>query len=281
MGSPVFLVENFFSAGTLGQFPDHVVSAEEEPVGNEAWRVATGRRDADLNKWTASTANSDSYLNVVCDRTRAANTLILDGHNLAGYGFELRGSQDNWTTYETILDVTIPSVSAPGDIDDAAGVLTEEGAWVVRFDARAYTYWRVFSNAMGADLLPEIAWAVLGMSYSPDYVDKPVDVETTDLFAGESVSEDGWLGRGDATRAQAGTINITLSSFIEYDLARYHLNGLFAKGYPMWYLQDEAQAERAFAVVRPKARFGFKYDQQWGYERANIPYIEHQPSETR
>lgn len=277
MGSPVFLVENFFN---VHQFPDHAVSAEEEPTGTEGWRVGTGRRDQSLNKWTPNTANSDTYLDVECDRVRAADMLVMDGHNLAGYDFELRGSQDDLITHETILDVTIPAVCAPGRLDD--GVLTEEGVYVRRFDLRAYKYWRPFFPAMGAGLKPEIAGLWLGLSYSPEYLNRPADVETTDLHAAETISEAGWLGRGSAVRGQAGTINLELSDFMEYDIARLHLNGLFARGFPMWVLRNDEQADQAFCVVRPGGtRFGFNLGQQWSYESAQIPYIEHEPSEDR
>lgn len=277
MGSPVFLVENFFN---VHQFPDHSISADEEPTGTEAWRVGTGRRDTENNKWTPSTANDPANLDADCGRVRAADMLVLDGHNLAGYNFELRGSQDDHTTYETILDLTIPSVCAPGRLED--GVLTEEGAYIRRVDLRAYAYWRLYIDAMGSGLKPVITGAWLGLSYSPEYLNRPADVETNDLHAAETVSEDGWLGRGRATRGQVGTFSIDLSSFTEYDVARYHLNGLFAKGYPMWVVADSDQAERAFCVVRPgKTRMGFQLAQRWSYESARIPYVEHQPSEDR
>lgn len=278
MASPIFLVENFFN---IHQYPTHAISANEEPVGTEGWRVGTGRRDTENNKWTPTTANNDAYLTAVCDRTRAADTIIMDGHNLGGENFRLRGSQDNFGSYDTLMNITIPPVSAPGSIDDPAGVLTEEGVWVKRFDTRAFAYWRPFIAAMGAGLRPEITGLWLGKSYSPGHRNRPADVEATTMFVAETVSEAGWHGRGPITRAQSGVFDIAMADFMEYDIARLHLNGLFAKGNPMWVFDDPYQADRGFCVVRPDARMGFFLGQKWGYEVAQIPYTEHQPSEDR
>jgi len=278
VGSAVFLVENFFN---VHQFPDHVIDAAEEPTGTEAWRVGTGRRDTESNKWTPTTANSSTYLDVECNRVRSADMLVMDGHNLAGYDFELHGSNDDHTTHESILDLTIPAVSAPGRLED--GVLTEEGAYVRRVDLpRGYKYWRPYFPAMGADLKPIVTGLWLGLSYSTDDLVRPADVDMTELHAAETMSEHGWLGRGHATRSRVGTFNIDLWGFMKYDLARYHLSTLFGKGYPMWFVPDSDQADRAFCVVRPGgSRVGFQLGQRWSYESAQIPYIEHQPSEDR
>lgn len=272
MGSPLFLVENFFN---VHQFPDHVIDAEEEPTGYEAWRLGTGRRTPALNKWKSTTANSDTYVDVECDRVRSANVLIIDGHNLAGYDIELRGSMDDHTTDETILDVTIPSVSMPGTLDD--GVLTEEGVYARRFDTRSYLYWRPFVDAMGAGLIPEIAGIYLGLAYAPEYLDYPLSRGEHDLFAAEVVSEAGYLGRGIRSQRPGGTRNWRLSGWSEYDLARYHIEHLYGRGYPMWMVDDDEQADRCIPVVRPgNQKVGFVEDRQWPYGRISLPYIEHE-----
>ena len=93
--NPVMAVENFCSVGASKQFPDHTLTSNEEATGNEDWRVANGRRGAS-DMWTPTTVNNAAYVNVACDRTRGANFIALDrGHNLAGYGLELRGSQQS------------------------------------------------------------------------------------------------------------------------------------------------------------------------------------------
>ncbi len=253
---PIFLVENFYSKL---QFPDHTISAEEEATDNEAFRVANGRRSA-RDKWAPTTLNSASYVDAACDRIRAADCIALDrGHNLAGYDIELRGSnQAAFTTYESVLDLTLPTYTAPGDIDDALGVRTEEGAWIKRFDMRAYKYWRLYVDAMGAGLKPNVVGLWLGLSFSPQYLDMPWNEDGADLVVKQAASESGWLGRGVANKVRSGTITLALSSFQEYDTkARYHLQGLYGEGFPMWIVFDEAQADRAVLAELPAGGLHF------------------------
>src|SRR6185503_7462240 len=115
MAEPVLLAENFFN---VVQFPSHVIVAEEELAGHEALMVGNGRRH-NLNYWTATTNNSDTWIKVTCDRIRAANCIVIDrGHNLAGKTIRLECSNDDFTTTETPINITMPSVSSPGSVDD-------------------------------------------------------------------------------------------------------------------------------------------------------------------
>jgi len=274
---PVFLVENFYS--TL-QFPAHVVSAEEEATDNEAFRVSTGRRSG-RDKWSPTTLNSDTYIDTACDRVRAADCIVLDrGHNLGGYDVELRGSnQAAFTTYETILDITLPTASAPGHIDDALGVRTEEGAWLKRFAPRPYQYWRTFVPAMGASLKPEIVGLWLGLSYSPQYLDMPWNEDGTELVVRQTGNEVGWVGRGVANKVRTGAISLSLSSYQEYEAkARYHLQGLYADGFPMWIIFDEEQADRAVLADMPAGSLRLEYTPgAHGYRTGQVGWREREP----
>ena len=277
--NPVMAVENFCSAGVGWQFPDHTITANEEATGSEVERVADGRRGA-ADKWTPTTANSAAYVNVACDRTRAANFIALDrGHNLAGYDLELRGSQQSaFTTYETVLDITLPSATAAGNIDDALGVRTEEGAWFKRFDLNTYQYWRVHIPAMGASLKPEIVGLWLGLCYAPDYFDKPWGEDGAELIHQETQSPSGWAGRGVANKQRSGVVQLSLSTFEEYDHeARYHVQGLYGEGFPMWIAFDETQADRAVLAELPLGRLAFSLTGTWGYRSAAIPWREREP----
>lgn len=275
--NPVFCVENFYN---VLQFPGlHTISAEEEATDHEALRVGDGRREAG-DYWTSTTLNSDTYNDAACDRPRAADYIAIDrGHNLAGYDIELRGSmQSDFSTYETIIDITLPSASGPGDIDDTLGVRTEEGAWIKRFDRRVYRYWRTFIPAMGASLKPEVVGLYLGGSYSPDYFDKPWNEDGADLLVQEAINQHGWSGRGPANKMRAGTIQLSLSSFDEYDAkARYHLQGLYNEGFPMWIVFDEKQADRAVLAEMPPGRLGFMLEPGWGFRRAQLNWREREP----
>ena len=268
--NPVMAVENFCGAGVGRQFPNHTITANEEATGNPVEHVANGRRGAS-DVWTPTTVNNAAYVNIACDRTRGANFIALDrGHNLAGYDLELRGSQQSaFTTYETILNITLPSASGAGDIDDALGVRTEEGAWLKRFDLSAYQYWRIHIPAMGASLKPEIVGLWLGLCYAPDYFDKPWVEDGAELLHQESRAPSGWAGRGVANKQRSGTIQVSLSSFDEYDHeARHHIQGLYGEGFPMWVVFDENQADRAVLAELPPGRLAFSLGGNWGYRSA-------------
>ncbi len=163
MGAPLILSENLFS---VQQFPSHVISATEEPSGNEAQNVADGRRES--TSWTMTTANTDGAVKTACDRVRGANVLIIDRNdNLPGYPIKLQVSQDDFTTTEDAVDITLPSASSPLPLDNATGVRLEDGSWAILFDFRAAAYWRVFVPQMGAGLKPVITGLYLGLAYEP------------------------------------------------------------------------------------------------------------------
>ncbi len=269
MGQPIFLVENLFSTA---QFSQHTVQANEEPTGTEAWRVATGRRSG-LDMWTPTTLNADAYLEVQCDRVRGFDMIALDrDHNLEGVTVQLRGSnQSAFTAYETILSITLPSTSAPASITDALGVVTEEGAWVKRFDFRAYRYVRFFVGAMGAGLKPEIVGLWLGLSYRP----RPFDFPWTDE-ADEIVTDEDPV----TNVRRVGTQGIRLETDAEYELARYHLQSHFGYRRPTWLCPDETRGDRTMLVRRaPASPLRFEYDGQWLWRRGVLQWVEHEPLE--
>lgn len=247
--------ENFMSAGIGGQFPNHVISAEEEPAGYEAWRVGDGRRSRTPPDYaTASTANSTWWLRCVFDRVRAFDTIAIDrGHNLAGKTFELRSTLDatDFTgSYETPFDITMPSVTMPNlHIDNGTGVRTEEGAWLKRFPVRTGKAVELYIDAMGAGLKPEIVglWVGLAVELRSRW---PWDDDSSELVGIRMESESGWIGRGRRTRRRRGEIVTKLQTFEQYDeLIRYHIASLFADGTPMWIVPDIAQAEKAVLAV--------------------------------
>lgn len=276
MGAPFFLVENLFSTV---QFPLHVVTGNEEPAGAEAFRVADGRRSP-LDAWSPTTLNATSYLQVVCDRLRTANMVALDrGHNLGGKEVQLQCSDDGFTTVQTVADLVIPAASAPGSPDDAFGVVTEEGAWLYRFPARAAYAWRLQVPAMGAGLRPKIVGLWVGPAYAPDYFQLPSGPGQGQALGVESVSDAGWVGRGVVVFRRESVIRLQLPSLFDYDdLARYHLEGHYAgAGRPMWVCFDDEQADRAFLAVLPLGKFGFARAPQWFYPAVDLPYLEHEP----
>lgn len=274
---PRILAENFFSRSA---FPDHVVSASEESAGNEAWRVGTGRRHRLTNRWMPATANAEAWIQVTCDQVRAADMIAIDrGHNLAGRTLELRASDDDFQTYETVATLTVPSGPSGGAGHLDHGVWTDEGAYLCRFPLAAATQWRLVIPAMGAGVRPEIVGLYLGLSYSPGrYLHQPWADEEDELSYIETASDARWVGAGRTSRPRVGELRVRLEDYLAYDLARYHLVGHFGERRPTWIVYDEAEAERAVLAVRPQGRSGFRFDSEWGYRQADIGWIEHEPA---
>ena len=127
MGQPLFLVDNFFNGGFPGsQYPSNTITAEEELASHEVFHLANGRRSP-LDFWSSTTANSDTWAEAQGNRVRGADMVVIDaGHNLAGETVRIEGSDDNFTTIDEIHNAVIPSVSSPGNIDNALGIVTED-----------------------------------------------------------------------------------------------------------------------------------------------------------
>ena len=268
------LAENLFSKT---QFPDHTIVGNEEPTGNEAFRIANGRRATD-DFWTSNTANADANVKVTCDRVRGADMAFLDrGHNLDGETFKIEGSDDDFTTIDTAVDITLPSQSSTLPLDNATGVKTEAGAWVMLFPFRAHKYWRAFVSAMGAGLKPQIVGLSLGLSWEFPWIDLPYGDNVTQLVVSEVESDAGWLGRSWPNTKRVQTARLKLDDFYSYGQARYHLEGRFGGGAPMVLVPNQEQADRTLVVVRPKGQFGFRIASGWGYQQAEVAYVESQP----
>ena len=179
MSRAAVLVENLFSAIA---YPLHVVAADEQATGHEAFRIANGRRSA-FDYYESITANAQRIIKITCDRVRSANGCALDrGHNLGGEQVVLEASDDDFATpAQTCFDIILPTTTAPGTLDDALGVRTEEGAWLIRFPQRTALYWRLRIPAMGAGVRPKIVGAWLGNWYAFD-PDFPVAADADDLI---------------------------------------------------------------------------------------------------
>jgi len=274
--APILAVENLLS---VHQFPLHVLTAEEEATGFPVASIANGRR-SEGNHWRPTTTNSATWIRCVFDRLRALDFVGLDrGHNLKGIGVDLKVTNDatDFTgTYETAFDLTLPSVSVPGDIDDPLGVRTEEGAWLKRFPVRVGKAVEFQIDAMGAGLLPNIVGLHIGLSFSPEYFEAPLDDETDALMVEETQVPSGWMSRGQVYRPRQGTIHYNLNH-AEYDQVRYHLLGQFGDGHPMWICFDDAQANYAYQVVRAGGQLGFPQPSDYPWRQGEIPFVESAP----
>jgi hypothetical protein len=273
MGDAYVLAENHLSTV---QFPLHVLTPSEELAGAEAARVADGRRSA-LDYWTGTSTNVEYSLKWTMDRVRASTMLALDrGHNLTRLIYEV--SQDNFTTVEPVFDVTLPTATAPGSLDDDFGVRTEEGAWLKRFPLRAAQYGRIRIPAMGAEQKPKIVGLWVGLGYAVDLL-RPLSDDQDEARADETTTPAGWRGSGPPGFVRTGTLRLELPDLFEYQRARYHLGpqGHFGRRRPTWVVLDDAEAERALLAIRPVGTLGFAREPRWAFHKADVPFLEHEP----
>lgn len=280
MASPLFVVENLLSAGPTGQFPLHTLVGDEEAAGNEAWHVADGRR-APTDYWTGITPNAQRTLTATFDRIRAFTYVGLDrGHNLGTVQVFIEVTQDN-AAWQLVASPVIPPIATPGPITNANGITTEEGAWGLYLgpaNPPSGIGVRVRIPALGAGLLPVIVGAWVGMAYDPGFFLKPWGEDQDDFPVQTVVTEWGWRGRGPAPTPNVGQIGLRLDTEDAYDVARYHLQGHWASGRPMWCLYDQAQADRLFLALRPEqTHFGLNIEPSWSRRSVVFPYVEHEP----
>lgn len=276
--SALILSENLYSAS---QFPQHIIEGSSESSGHEAFRVGRASR-SHLNYWQTQGSGDTSWIEVDCGEDRTADMLILDrGSNLHGSTVDIDYSDDGETWTSAIGgNETIPT-EAGGSLDGTNGSLTEEGAWIRRFTEQTARYWRFFiPNAAGGgvDARRQIRGLWLGTYYDLGNLDRPWADDGAELIADEHQTPFGWRAAGTTTRRRTGTLNIRLDSFDAYDDARYHVQQRFHdEGRPSWTIYDDSQPERAVLARPVPGTLAFEFQQGWGYRRASVQWIEHQP----
>lgn len=273
MGLPRLMVENLWS--TI-QFPLHTLAVTEEASGHEQRRMFDARRSV-FDYWTPNSTNTQMDHTLTMDRVRTCDYVALDrGHNLAGKTVELHAAQvSDFSSFETVFSIALPTAAGPGSLDDGLGVRTEEGAWLIHFSPRAARYLRFRVAAMGASQKPSIVGLYTGLSWAPPGLYKPFNEDANELIAGETQSDLGWIGRFSPVVRRRFTLNIKLSDFATYDQARYHVGGHFAANRPMWICHDDQQAERTLLAVRD-GDLRWTHETDWGYRRAMVGWVEHE-----
>ncbi|HWP38950.1 MAG TPA: hypothetical protein VNL18_15495 [Gemmatimonadales bacterium] len=274
--APYLAVDNIFS---VRQYPGHTIAATEEPSGNEAFRVADGRRSS-FDYATSTTPNSEWSVTCTADQVRAVTFVALDrGHNLAGKRVIYEVSNDNFTTVETVFDISaLPANPGAGSLDDALGVVTDEGAWLKRVSVRFGLYHRLRIPAMGAGLKPVIVGLWAGTGWAPSVFGLPKQENRARLAGQVSVSEAGWMGAGAMTRQRVGTLHFKLTSLFEYEELRRHLEENYGRHRPMWIVHDDEEAQRAVLATIPQEFVGLdRRTADWFYGSGEIPWTEHEP----
>lgn len=277
MGLPAFLVDNLWS---VRQYLNNALTANEEAIGAEVFRIADGRRSRRDN-WTPLTTNAVATITADAVTTIQPTGLFLDrDHNMAGEVVELRRSTDDFSGSDVLVfSATIPAAAAVGgDIDDANGITTDEGAWIKRFAATTATrYWRLRFPAMGTDLKPRIVGSILGEFWEPGRVYRPVTDEDDELRTKEISTSWGWSARTIQIRQRVGTLNFRLESAAAYDDAAIHIRDNFGQGRLMVIIHDDERGERAVLAQRTLGRAGFQFPPNWGNRAAIVPWSEYEP----
>lgn len=266
----LLLVDNVFSPV---QYPDVVLSANEELAGSEIAMFSTLRRE---DGWEPTTYNADAWGRAIHTQPRAVTMVCLWAHNLLGETYRLQLSNDGFTTTETVIDVVIPTSPGTGSVDDALGVLTEDLMWVKRIPTRYAVGIRHYVPAMGANLRPRIN-GIVGVPASFDR-DRGELVEANDFLAEQARSHRGVIGQGEADVSRGGSVPVTFPSLFAYEQFRFHLQRYdgTATGTPIpgLLIFDESRAEQAVMVRRPVGRMGFRQAQAF-YPSGDLLFSEH------
>lgn len=277
MGLPMFGVENVFS---VRQFPKHVLTADQEDTGREAFRVADGRRSK-LDFWAATTANAVHEVEI--DSTvvggLTADYFALDrGHNLNGKIVRLQRSTDGiaWSDI-TGATPTIPSTPG-GQIADANGCHTDEGAFITTFSvSTANQYLRLRVDAMGAGLTPRVVGLWAGLRWDSGNIFRPLTDEDDVLIAERAQSSKGWVASTISVRKRVGDLIFKLPSLAAFTDAAKHIRDNFGRARLMWIIHDDANSQRAVLVHRPLGRAGFQFPTDFSNRTATVAWEEYEP----
>lgn len=270
------LSENYYN---VFQFSGHVVTASTYTVGNEPWRVATGRRQG-RSAWISPTTGTQ-WIRTTCDEVRAADMLALDrGHNVATVSVQFTNSTAaGWSTFKSI---TIPSgVSTPGTrlID---GVRTVEGAYIRRFATTTAMpvakHWRLSCATTGAGAKVKVVGAYLGKSWSPSAEPiRPWDDETIQMQRSEIASPELWTTPSRVASRRVGTATVRLTD-AEGQQARLFVQNRFWKGELAWITPNENSAETTVLAVAQSGVRGLSYTSNWPNRVLELDWVEHQPA---
>lgn len=252
MGRALVCADNFFD---LGQYSEptwspsggNTISAEEEASGNDAELVGRWRRSG-IQYWTPTTANSATWIQVLVNPVRAANFIAIDrGHNLFGIGFQLLLGQSVFN--ETIFDVTMPTTTTQGSVDDPMGVVTNDGAWIKRFPTVAGRGFRLAIDAMGAGLKPQIPGLYLGLAMEMRVPDEPSMDYRPDYQVQQVLTALGQTARSRRQALHSGQLATRLEAPNEIQNASLQFEHLLGDGYPMWAIWDINASHKAKLIM--------------------------------
>lgn len=274
MGQPRLLLDNFFNTRI---YSGHVLSAAENST--DAPLVGAARRST-YDAYQSTTPNLEAWVKSRCGVTRLADMVVVErGHNQGGKVVKVQCSDDDFTlsTQDAFNSIT-PSTPGIGALTDALGVRTNEGAWVKAFGARAAADWRYDVPALGSGIRCLVPGLWIGLSWAPGGARLPFAPSITELVVEETQSDQGWTGRGKATRRRTGTLRFRFASLFDADLASWHVLQ-YQRGRPMWIIPDDERADEAFLAICPGSAMGFEHTAEaWMYPMLELPYRELDPA---
>lgn len=282
-----FCADNLF-ANT--QYPYNTVSADEEPVGYEAYRIGCARRHPAW-RWQAQTANAAHRIRLNCQALvggvlapvlRAANFLAIDrANNLLGKEVILNGSDDGFaTTGRNIFDIVLPTV--PGGVPSGPlGCLTDEGAWIKTFPVDAHNDWELRIPAMGAGLVPKISGVTFGFAWiqTLNWITS-VEDESPSVGMVEQQSDAGFVGSTKGYSRREGSVGLFFPpDTTELDIMTYQVLGLYPRKERAWLFTHYDDAPwRALYVRCPPGKVAWtQQSSEPLVSRLTLPFQESEP----
>jgi len=185
---------------------------------------------------------------------------------------------DITTTWEIVADLTVPA-SAGGQIDDANGCHTDEGAFLKRLgaDTTAEQFLRLRIPAMGAGLTPRVIGLWAGTQWVSGNIFLPLTDEDDVLIAQRAQTTKGWSGSTIHIRKRVGDLIFKLPSLAAFTDAAKHIRDNFGRGRLMWIIHDDANSQRAVLVQRPLGRAGFQFPTDFSNRTAQVAWEEYEP----
>ena len=276
MGRLVVLSDNVFN---LLIYPLHTLSSSDTPpAGREIQRIASGRRQRSQNYFTSAAFNTAVWGRSAFNRVRLFDCAFLDrGHNLGGKTVRIQASFDLFATYSERVAV-IPTQTVPySRLSQTNGLRTEEGAWGWRFDPLAGSACRIYVDAMGAGLRPEIVGGYVGQCFRPtNPLIKPFSFGKRQLDYEVIRAPSAWAGAGEISQRKNLELNIRLEDG-EYPAGRYHMEELFMRAHPSWIVPDDDQAEKAYLSRAEPQEAGFEVPLGKSQWEGRFMAPEHEP----
>jgi hypothetical protein len=256
---PLLLVDNVFDAVNL--YAGAVITADNEAVGHEAFRVGDYRRDRTW--WQATTTSGVRSLIAQLPSAAAVDYVFWDrGHNLGGVNFSVEGGNDGVNFPDSVafvLPTTVGGVPTGGTMCQ-----TEEGAAYALFTALpAHTYWRVRFTSPGV-IYPAIPGLMLGLRTQLLGYSKTFDEDAGGRTQPSTQSTAGYRANDRTYSWRTVALELDLIGATEYDgKIRALRSTLFDKNQPFVCAMDYG--------THPERAWMYTYDgTSWGMPKSRV-----------